>query len=43
MTRSTTRRSAVLAAIALLLTAGAAACGQARPEPLEVTYYYLPG
>jgi hypothetical protein len=31
------------AAVALLLVAVASGCGSAQAEPLDVTYYYLPG
>ncbi len=38
----TTRRAILLAALACVSTAFAAA-PTGKPDPLEVTYYYLPG
>jgi hypothetical protein len=41
------RRKMAVAALALcglgLALAGSAGCGTAKAEPLDVTYYYLPG
>ena len=38
-----TRTVACMAILALGLVAGASGCSPAEAEPLEVTYYYLPG
>ena len=40
-----TRTVAAMAVVALALAAagGLAGCTEAKAEPLEVTYYYLPG
>jgi len=38
------RRSiALLAVVGLVAAVGAAGCTSAEAEPLELTYYYLPG
>ena len=37
------KQAAMTASILLLALAVSTACGPAKAEPLEVTYYYLPG
>ena len=42
--RGTLDRRHIVAGLLLLATAGLlAACSESRAEPVEVTYYYLPG